>query len=96
MIDPIFNGKNITQSGNVNSAQANDPKFNAQMDEAETLTDQKQRAQAWGQLDKDLTGQVYYVIWLWDNEVNYTSTNVNGVQSSFNGSAWDLTFSSLK
>lgn len=96
MVDPIFNGKNITQSGNVNTAQANDPKFNAQMDKAEELTDPTQRAQAWGQLDKDLTGQVFYVVWLWDNEVNFTSTNVKGVQNSFNGNAWDLTYSSLK
>jgi peptide/nickel transport system substrate-binding protein len=96
MVDPIFNGKNITQSGNVNIAQANDPKFNSQMDKAEELTDPTQRAQAWGQLDKDLTGQVYYVVWLWDNEVNYTSTNVKGVQNSFNGNAWDLTYSSVK
>jgi peptide/nickel transport system substrate-binding protein len=96
MVDPIFNGKNITQSGNVNTAQANDPKFNAQMDKAEELTDPAQRAQTWGQLDKDLTGQVYYVVWLWDNEVNFTSTNVKGVQNSFNGNAWDLTYSSLK
>ena len=66
------------------------------MDKAEELTDPTQRAQAWGQLDKDLTGQVYYIVWLWDNEVNYTSTNVKGVQNSFNGNAWDLTFSSLK
>jgi peptide/nickel transport system substrate-binding protein len=96
MIDPVFNGKNITQSGNVNTAQANDPTFNAQMDKAETLTDPTARAKAWGELDKALTGQVYYVTWLWDNEVNYTATNVKGVQSSFNGSAWDLTYSSLK
>ena len=96
MVDPIFNGKNITQSGNVNTAQANDPKFNAQMDKAEELTDPTQRAQTWGQLDKDLTGQVFYVVWLWDNEVNFTSTNVKGVQNSFNGNAWDLTYSSLK
>jgi peptide/nickel transport system substrate-binding protein len=96
MVDPIFNGKNIVQSGNVNIAQANDPKFNAQMDKAEELTDPTQRAQTWGQLDKDLTGQVYYVVWLWDNEVNYTSTNMKGVQNSFNGNAWDLTFSSVK
>jgi peptide/nickel transport system substrate-binding protein len=96
MVDPIFNGKNITQSGNVNIAQANDPKFNSQMDKAEELTDPTQRAQAWGQLDKDLTGQVYYVVWLWDNEVNFTSSNVKGVQNSFNGNAWDLTYSSLK
>jgi len=96
MVDPIFNGKNIVQSGNVNTAQANDPKFNAQMDKAEELTDPTQRAQAWGQIDKNVTGQAYYVVWLWDNEVNYTSTNVKGVQNSFNGQAWDLTFSSLK
>jgi peptide/nickel transport system substrate-binding protein len=96
MVDPIFNGKNITQSGYVNTAQANDPKFNAQMDKAEELTDPTQRAQTWGQLDKDLTGQVFYVVWLWDNEVNFTSTNVKGVQNSFNGNAWDLTYSSLK
>jgi len=96
MVDPIFNGKNITQSGNVNTAQANDPKFNAQMDKAEELMDPTQRAQTWGQLDKDLTGQVFYVVWLWDNEVNFTSTNVKGVQNSFNGNAWDLTYSSLK
>jgi peptide/nickel transport system substrate-binding protein len=96
MVDPIFNGKNIVQSGNVNTAQANDPKFNAAMDKAEELTDPTQRAQAWGQIDKDVTGQAYYLVWLWDNEVNYTSTNVKGVQNSFNGQAWDLTFSSLK
>jgi peptide/nickel transport system substrate-binding protein len=96
MIDPIFNGKNIVQSGNVNTAQANDPAFNARMDKAEELTDPAARAKAWGQLDRDLTGQVYYITWLWDNEVNYTSTNVKGVQSKFNGSAWDLTYSSLK
>ena len=29
MIDPIFNGKNIVPSGNVNTAQANNPSFNA-------------------------------------------------------------------
>lgn len=96
MIDPIFNGKNIVQSGNVNTAQANDPTLNAEMDKAEELTDATARAKAWGELDQKLTAQVYYITWLWDNEVNYTSKNVKGVQSSFNGSAWDLTFSSLK
>jgi peptide/nickel transport system substrate-binding protein len=96
MIDPVFNGKNIVQSGNVNSAQANDPKLNAAMDKAEELTDPTARAKAWGELDKEVTNQVFYITWLWDNEVNYTSKNVKGVQNSFNGSAWDLTFSSLK
>ena len=96
MIDPLFNGKNIVPSGNVNYAQANDPKFNARITAAASITDAKKRAQTYGQLDKDLTGQVYYVTWLWDNEVNYTAKNVNGVQNAFNGNAWDLTFSSIK
>jgi peptide/nickel transport system substrate-binding protein len=96
MIDPVFNGKNIVPAGNVNSAEANDPKFNARISAAASITDAAKRAQTYGQLDKDLTGQVYYVTWLWDNEVNFTSTNVKGVQNSFNGNAWDLTYSSLK
>jgi peptide/nickel transport system substrate-binding protein len=96
MIDPVFNGKNIVPSGNVNSAEANDPKFNARISAAASITDAAKRAQTYGQLDRDLTGQVYYVTWLWDNEVNFTSKNVKGVQSAFNGNAWDLTFSSLK
>jgi peptide/nickel transport system substrate-binding protein len=96
MIDPVFNGKNIIPSGNVNTAQANDPATNARIDSAAAVTDAARRAQIYGQLDRELTGQVYYITWLWDNEVNYTSKNVNGVQNAFNSNAWDLTFSSLK
>jgi hypothetical protein len=33
-----------------------------------------------------LTEQAYHVTGFWDNAVNFTSTNVNGVQSKFNGS----------
>jgi peptide/nickel transport system substrate-binding protein len=95
MIDPIFNGKNLVPSGNVNSAQVDDPKLNAAMDKAETLIDPAARAKAWGEIDKQVTNQAYLNTWLWDNQVNFTSKNVNGVKSKFN-SAWDLTFSSLK
>jgi peptide/nickel transport system substrate-binding protein len=95
MIDPLFNGKNIVQSGNTNSAQANDPKLNAAMDKAETLTDPAARAKAWGQIDRAVTSQVYYITWLWDNQINFASKNVNGVKNKFN-SSWDMTASSLK
>lgn len=95
MIDPIYNGKNIVPSGNVNTAQVNVPAYNKQMDQAETVIDPAQRATAWGNLDKTVTGQAYYDVWLWDNQVNFMSTNVDGVKSKFN-SDWDLSFSSLK
>ena len=95
MLDPILNGKNIVASGNANYAQADDPKLNAAMDKAETLTDATARARAWAAIDREATGQAFYVPWLWDNQVNFTSKNVNGVKNEFN-SAWDLTYSSLK
>jgi peptide/nickel transport system substrate-binding protein len=95
MLDPILNGKNIVPVGNANYPQANDPKLNAAMDQAETLTDATARAKAWGAIDRQATGQAYYVPWLWDNQINFASKNVNGVKNKFN-SSWDLTFSSLK
>ena len=96
MIDPVFNGKNIVPAGNTNMAQANDPTLNAQMDKAEQTLDASQRATEWGQLDKAVTGQVFVVPWLWDNEIPFNSTNVNGVQWDFANNDWDFSASSLK
>ena len=96
MITPVFYGPNIVPSGNTNIAQANDPTLNKQMQAAEQLTDPTQRANAWANLDKAITGQVFVVTWLWDNEVGFHSTNVIGVQWPFNGNDWDLTASSIK
>ncbi len=95
MIDPVFNGKNIVPTGNTNISQANDPTLNAEMDKAESITNEADRANAWGQLDRAVTGQVYVVAWLWDNQVGYTSKDVHGVQWVFNSNDWDLTNSYL-
>jgi peptide/nickel transport system substrate-binding protein len=95
MIDPLFNGKNIVPVNNVNYAQVDDPKLNAEMNKAETIIDPGQRAKAWGELDKEITKGAYVVTWLWDNQVYLASKNVNGVKNEFN-SNWDLTASSLK
>jgi peptide/nickel transport system substrate-binding protein len=96
MITPVFYGGNIVPSGNTNMSQANDPTFNKQMQTATQLIDPTARANAWAALDKAITSQVFVVTWLWDNEVGFHSTNVNGVQWPFNGNDWDLTASSLK
>ena len=47
MIDPLFNGKNIVPIGNVNTAQVNDPKLNAQIEKSKTITDPAASAKAW-------------------------------------------------
>jgi peptide/nickel transport system substrate-binding protein len=95
-IDPLFNGKNLVPAGNVNTAEVNDPKLNAEIDKAKQITDPAASAKAWAALDKEVTSQAYFLTWLWDNNVSLRSTNVNGVASKFNSGAWDLAFSSLK
>ncbi|MEA2493694.1 MAG: peptide/nickel transport system substrate-binding protein [Thermoleophilaceae bacterium] len=95
LLDPVFNGKNIVPAGNVNTAQANDPKINAAMDKAEEIVDPAARAKAWADIDKQVTEQAYVVTWLWDNGINFASKNVNAVRNKFN-SAWDLAYTSLK
>lgn len=96
LLDPTFNGKNIVPAGNSNMSQANNPSINAQMDKAEGIIDPTQRANAWGQIDREITGQAYVVVWLWDNEIPFNSSNVNGVQWDFDNNDWDLVASSLK
>ncbi len=81
-IDPLFNGKNIVPSGNVNTAEVDDPKLNAQIDKAKQITDPEAAAKAWGELDKEVTDQAYFIPWLWDNNVGLQSTNMNGVRAS--------------
>jgi peptide/nickel transport system substrate-binding protein len=95
MIDPIFNSKNIAASGNANSSLVNDPKIDSMIAQAKAATDPAKRAQGWGAIDKYATEQAYYDVWLWDNQVNLASKDVNVVLNKFNTSA-DLSYSSLK
>ncbi len=81
---PLFNGKNIVPSGNVNTAQVDDPKLNKQIDEARQITDTAEANKAWGDLDKEVTDQSYFVTWLWDNNVSLQGPNMKGVPSAFN------------
>jgi len=95
LLDPVFNGKNIVPVGNVNWAEVNDPELNAALDLAVGETDPQKRAQAYGDIDKTITGQAYVIPWLWDNQVNIASEDVKGVLNRFN-SSWDMSFMSLK
>jgi peptide/nickel transport system substrate-binding protein len=94
-LDPTFNGKNILQTGNSNWSQLNDPELNKMMDDAKTITDPQERADAWGAIDKKLTELAPAVDWVWDKTPLIRSENVNGASSAFLGQ-WDLAFTSLK
>ena len=52
ILDPIFNGENITKQANNNYAELDVPEINEKMDAAKLLTDPKERAAAWGEVDQ--------------------------------------------
>jgi len=95
MIDPVFNGKNIVQSGNVNWSLLNDKALNAEMDKAETVVGDAPRAQAWADIDKKIIASAAAIPWMWDKPYLVRASNVNPVLNQANA-AWDLSSMSLK
>jgi peptide/nickel transport system substrate-binding protein len=95
MIDPVFNGKNIVQSGNVNWSLLNDKTLNSEMDKAETVVGDQARAQAWADIDKKVIDTGAAIPWMWDKPYLVRASNVNPVLNKANA-AWDLSSMSLK
>ena len=62
---------------------------------AKLLTDPKERAAAWGEIDAGHRAGARRPVELWDKWPNIRSANVNGVVNLWNDS-WDLTFTSIK
>src|SRR3954471_5764757 len=94
LLDAVFNGKNILDVSNSNFSLIDDKGLNSAMDKAEIVNDPTQRAQAWGNVDKTVTGLAPGVAWLWDKQPVLESKNVNGVINQANA-AWDLISTSL-
>ena len=94
-MDPTFNGANILQTGNSNWSQLDDAAANKAMDDAKLLTDPAERANAWAEIDKQVTELAPAVQWLWDKTPLIRSEDVNAVASAYNGQ-WHLAYTSLK
>jgi peptide/nickel transport system substrate-binding protein len=92
-MDP-FSGDSINPSNNSNWPQLDDPAINKAISDAVTITDEKQRAEAWAKIDDQITALAPAVPWVWDNDVLVRSANVNGVANLFNGE-WDLAYTSI-
>ena len=96
-IDPLFNGKNIVPSGNVNTAQVERPEAErARSTRPSRSPTRRRRAKAWAELDKEVTTRPTSSRGCGTTTSASRSTNVNGVSSKFNSGAWDFAFSSLK
>jgi peptide/nickel transport system substrate-binding protein len=94
-LDVPFNGKNIVPVNNSNWPQLNDPKINSAIAKAQTISDPKQRAEAWGKIDDQITETAAAIPWLWDKLPNVRSKNVKGVIAIWN-SSWDFAYTSVK
>jgi peptide/nickel transport system substrate-binding protein len=95
MIDPVFNGKNIVPTGNVNWSLLNDKALNSEMDKAETVVGDQQRAQAWADIDKKVIDTGAAIPWMWDKPYLVRAKNVNPVLNKANA-AWDLSSMSIQ
>jgi peptide/nickel transport system substrate-binding protein len=94
-MDVVFSGEQILEDGNYNHAELDDPKINAQIAAAARIIDPRERAKAYGELDRDITNLAPVIPWLWDNQVNIKSSDVDGVVNAFN-SSYDLSFTSIE
>jgi peptide/nickel transport system substrate-binding protein len=88
-----FNGKAIIPVNNSNWSVLNDPKINAAMDQASTVTDPAARAKAWANVDKMITSTAPAIPEIWSTNALVKGTKVKGVLDTWNDD-WDLSFSS--
>ena len=76
MLAPTFGGDYIQEVGNANVSQLDDVAVDEAMRQAELLTDPSERAHAWGEIDRQVTGLAPAVPWLWDNGIVLASDDV--------------------
>jgi peptide/nickel transport system substrate-binding protein len=95
MLNPNFNGNSIVPVNNTNFSLFDDKQIDAAMAKGALISDEAQRARAWGRIDKLLVEKVAAIPWLWDKVPNIVSKDVHGVVAQWNAS-WDLAYMSLK
>jgi peptide/nickel transport system substrate-binding protein len=94
-LDPTFNGDHIAAVGNANVSQLDEPRINAAIDQAKTLTDPARRAKAWGAVDREITAAAPAVPLVWDRVSMAHSADVAAVANESLG-VWDLAFTSVR
>lgn len=95
ILQPTFDGDAINAANNSNWPELDVPEINQAIDEAVTINDPEERAEAWAEIDETITAQAPAIPYVWDNQPNVRSANVNGVVNLFNGT-WDLSHTSLE
>ena len=93
IIPPLFDGRNITEKGNSNLAQINDPTINARIDEIGALP-ADEAVSAWGDLDEEIMGLSPIAPLVFGKAIFLPGENITGYNPST--SMTDLTIIGLK
>lgn len=93
MLEPVFHGDFISETGNINYSEIDDPELNKAMDDA-ALLEGDERLQAWADVDTMIIEKAAAVPFIWDQTTLIRSKDVNGVAASYY-TAWDLNFTSI-
>jgi peptide/nickel transport system substrate-binding protein len=96
MLDPLFNGKNILPTNNVNLSQLNDPKINAAMEKAKRIKNDRARYAAWGKIDKQITEMGAVIPTQWTDVLTVVSDRIVPAKSLWNAGVLDLSATSIK
>lgn len=96
MLDPIFNGKNIVPTNNVNMSQLDNPKINAAMERAKRITNDQARYAAWGKIDKMIMEQAVVIPWMWPKYPNVVSDRIVPGKLLWVAGLLDLSATSIK
>lgn len=94
VLAPTFNGDSIQETNNTNISMLDVPEINEAMSEAATLTDASEQADAWGEVNREVTAQAPALPWSWNYFPAISSTDVVNVINLFNGMT-DLSFASV-
>jgi peptide/nickel transport system substrate-binding protein len=95
MMDVPFYGPTIDPENNSNWPLLDDPEVNKAIEDARTVQDPDDRAQAWADVNELISSKAPAVPWIWENFPLIQSEDVAGVVN-LNNASWDIPFMSLK
>jgi peptide/nickel transport system substrate-binding protein len=95
-LNVTFNGKYISETGNVNWSQTNIASVNTAMSSAENISGAEARAKAWAKIDEELVANATAIPLHWDKQANVEGSTVKGVGQLWNVGSWDFSWTSLK
>jgi peptide/nickel transport system substrate-binding protein len=81
-IPPLFDGRGITEKGNPNLAQIDDPHINERIDEIRAMEDLDAANEEWGQLDEEVMELAPIVPLAVESTIIIPGENVTGMYSS--------------